>query len=132
MRRPTWGGKPPKLPRNPFAVKPAPTPAAPRRFDFERIVAEAIDARRLLSLRYDDDVMARTFQPAVLYHSSGDKVCVSGLQIGNPAEPRENGEPRVFEVGKMRTVEVTDKPFSQPATFDRSDRRYSGGIIKSV
>lgn len=132
MRRPTWGGKPPKQPRNPFAAKAAPAPAAPRRFDFEQIVAEAIDARRLLSLRYDDDVVARTFQPAVLYHSSGDKVCVGGLQIGNPAEPSENGEPRVFEVGKMRSVEVTDRPFGQPATFDRFDKRYAGGIIKSV
>lgn len=132
MQRPTWGGKPPKPPRNPFAAKAAAAPAAPRRFDFERIVADAIDARLLLSLRYDDDILARTFQPAVLYHSSGDKVCVSGLQISNPAESRENGEPRVFEVGKMRTVEVTDQPFGQPATFDRSDKRYAGGIIKSV
>ena len=114
MRRPTWGVKPPKPPRKPFAVKFAPAPAAPRRFDFERIVAEAIDTRRLLSLRYDDDMMARTFQPTVLYHSSGDKVCVSGLQIGNPAEPR----------GKWRTASVRgrqdedcggDGPAVQPA-----------------
>jgi hypothetical protein len=132
LRRPTSGGKPPKAPRNQFAAKAAPAPPAPRRLDFERIVAEAIDARRLLSLHYDDDMMARTFQPAVLYHSSGDKVCVSGLQIGNPVEPRENGEPRVFEVGKMRSVEVTDQPFGQLVTFDRFDKRYAGGIIKSV
>lgn len=131
VKRPTIG-KPPKKPRNPFAVAPAPRPAAPRRLDLERAIGDAIDARRLVSLRYDDDVLARTFQPAALYHSSGDKVCVTGIQISNPAEPRSNGEPRVFEVGRMRWVEVTGQPFSQPATIDRSDSRYSGGIIRSV
>lgn len=131
MKRPTFG-KPPKKARNPFAVAPAPKPPAPRRVDFERVIGDAIDARRLLSLRYDDDVLARTFQPAALYYSSGDKVCVTGIQISNPADSRSNGEPRVFEVGRMRGVEITDQPFSQPATIDRSDSRYSGGIIRSV
>lgn len=131
MKRPTFG-KSPKKPRGPSAVAPAPRPSAPRRLDFERVIGEAIDARRLMSLRYDDDLLARTFQPAALYHSSGDKVCVTGIQISNPAEPRSNGEPRVFEVGRMRGVEVTDQPFSQPATIDRSDSRYAGGIIRSV
>lgn len=131
MRKPTWG-KPPRKPHNPFAAPRAPKPPAPRRFDFERVIAEAIDARRLLMLRYDDDLLARTFQPSALYHSTGDKVCVTGIQISNPAEPLANGEPRVFEVGRMRGVEATDQPFSQPATIDRSDSRYSGGIIRSV
>lgn len=131
MKRSTLG-KPPKKPRNPFAVAPAPKPPVPRRPDFERAVENAIDTRRLMSLRYDDDMLARTFQPAALYHSSGDKVCVTGIQIGNPADPRSNGEPRVFEVGRMRSAEITDQPFSHPAKVDRLDSRYAGGIIKSV
>ncbi|PVX27912.1 hypothetical protein DD559_19435 [Sphingomonas pokkalii] len=96
------------------------------------MIGDAIDARRLLSLRYDDDVLPRSFQPAALYFSSGEKVCVTGIQISNPAELQSNGEPRVFEVGRIRTVEITDQPFRQPATIDRSDSRYAGGIIKSV
>ena len=132
MRRPTRGIKAPRQPKSPFRASPAPTPAAPRRFDFERVIGEAIDARRLLSIRYDDDFAPRTFQPSALYHSAGDKVCVTGIQIHNPGVVGENGEPRVFEVGKVRSVEMTDRPFTQAASIDRFDKRYAKGIIKSV
>lgn len=132
VKKPTWGIKPIKTPKSPFAVKSVPAAPAPRRFDFEKTVEEAIDTRRLLSLRYDDDIVVRTFQPAALYHSSSDKVCVTGVLIGNPADPSENGAPRVFEVGKMRSVEVTETAFTRPASIDRYDKRYAKGIIKSV
>lgn len=134
MKRPTRGIRAPRLPKSPFKASPSPTstPAAPRRFDFERLIGEAIDARRLLSISYDDDFAPRTFQPSALYHSTSDKVCVTGIQIRNPAMVAENGEPRVFEVGKMRNVAMTDHPFTQAATVDRFDKRYAKGIIKSV
>lgn len=100
MKRPTWGGfKASKKPRNPFAAPPPPPPPAPRRYEFERALCQAIENRRLVSMRYEDDFAAGTFQPEGLYHSTKNKICVAGVQINNPAEPTESNEPRVFEVG---------------------------------
>lgn len=125
--------------KNPFglpaAKRTAPAKAkempAPRRSEFERLLRTAIDSEKLVSLRYTDDVLAREFEPGVLYYSQADRnqVNVGGCQIKNPNEPQSRMEPRVFEVGKIVSLTITHKPFVLRDAIDLLDRRYANGIL---
>jgi hypothetical protein len=55
-----------------------------------------------------------------------------GTQINNPGQPLDRYEPRIFEIGKISNVRVTETAFKADARFDRFDPRYKGGIICSV
>lgn len=117
--------------KNPFATPKKQDTPVPRRFDLERILCGAIKERKLVTLAYEDHVL-RTFQPTAVYTTSKDKVCVSGVQITNPAKPLDNLEPHNFEIGKITALSVTDRDFVVPSNFDRFDKKYANGIICSV
>jgi hypothetical protein len=85
-----------------------------------------------VTLRYEDDFADRTFDPYAVFWSSKRKVCVSGLQILNPSKPMDRLDPHTFEVGKIRTLNLTDETFRVEPPFDRNDRKYLGGIICAV
>lgn len=116
--------------RSPFAPpKKAPDPPAQRRLDYENILCRAISARRLVSLSYKHDRIMRVFQPSAVYHTTTGKVCVSGVQITNPAKPEDNLEPHNFEVGLVSSLSVTEHGFVSHDILDRSDKKYANGII---
>ncbi len=120
---------------SPFGVVPkkqSEAPPAARRPDLENILCAAIQQRTRVALRYEDDLAARTFDPYAVFWSSKRKVCVSGMQISNPSKPMDRLEPHIFEVGKIRTLSLTDEMFSVDPRFDRGDRKYRGGIICAV
>lgn len=125
-RRPRFGGFGTKK-----TAKPK-EPPAPRRPDLEDTLCRAIRERVLVRLRYKDDLADRLFEPAAVYVSTRDKVCVSGVQIQNPADPMSNLEPHNFEVGKISALSLTDQGFVVDPTFDRFDPKYANGIICSV
>jgi len=106
-------------------------PPAPRRLDFERLLCDAIAKEKLVSLKYPGDIRAREFEPGVVFHSSKnrDKINVGGCQIINPNEIGENMTPHYFEVGKIVSLTVTDKPFVVRERIDIFDARYANGII---
>ena len=84
-----------------------------------------------VTLRYEDDSANRLFEPTAVYRSTKDKVSVSGTQIRNPEKPQDGFEPRNFEVGKIRSLQLTDQQFTPDPRFDRSDEKYAHGIICS-
>jgi hypothetical protein len=104
-KRLTLGGWKPR--RNPFAPPKQADEPAHRRYDLERTLCEAIGARKLVTLIYEDDFAERTFAPHAVYTSTKDKVCVSGVQLGTP----DGHSPKNFEVGKIRTVNITRQDF---------------------
>lgn len=119
--------------RNPFAPpKKVADPPAPRRTDYENTLCRAISARVLVSLSYKHDGVTRTFQPSAVYHTTTGKVCVSGVQITNPAKPEDNLEPHNFEVGLLSSLSVTERVFVTHDTIDRFDKKYANGIICSI
>ncbi|WP_439618322.1 hypothetical protein [Shinella sp.] len=130
--------KPPRIP-NPFSPpKPkrltAPKieePPAPRRYDFERLLCEAINQEKQVSLRYSGDFHAREFEPSVVFHSSKNphQVNVGGCQIINPNNVGENMTPHNFEVGKIVSLALIDKPFIVRERVDVLRATYANGII---
>lgn len=124
-----FGGWPPKLrkprkPRNPFAAaKPEERPA-PRKLSVENLLCQAIAERMTVSLFYDDDIVARLFEPHAVYHSTKNKVCVSGNQPGDG--------PKNLEVGKIRNAQCTGDKFQSDPRFDRLDPKYQNGVICSI
>jgi hypothetical protein len=105
---------------------------APRNLSLEAEIASAIARRRLVELRYRDELVSRIVAPHVLFHSTKDKVCLSGQQIEVPGEPWTGYEPRTFEVGLVADLRITDETFTPDPRFARSDERYRNGIIASV
>lgn len=116
--------------RDPFAKGyKQPDPPAPRNYEFERLLCSAIEQELLVLLRYDDDRDDRLFEPSAVYHSTQDKVLVSGVQIDNPADPRDRHVPRNFEVGRLSRLTITDTHFKPDPRFDRFAEKFQNGII---
>lgn len=132
MRRPVSPFSSPAR-RNPYGTPAKDKPTAPRRYDLEKLLCEAIKTRKLVDLVYDDAVR-RSYQPTVVYHSTRDmnKILVGGVQISNPAKPQENLQPHNFEVGSISSLVVTTQGFVVPSDLDRFDKKYANGIICSV
>lgn len=92
---------------------------APRRHDYERLLCEAIQKSIHVTLRYDDDIAERTFRPFVVYRTSKKKICVFGIQV-----EAISTSPHNFEVGKMRSLSLTDSPFQRDPQFNVNQARY--------
>lgn len=130
MKRPPTFGKPPTRTSAPKAAripKPEEQPA-PRRYDFERAFCDAIRAKLQVTLRYDDDSLARTFDPHVV-HTPRNKVLVEGHEVHNPNHPSEPPGWHRFEIGKIRDLHVGDTHFTISAAFDPSDIRHREGLL---
>lgn len=121
-----WGnpfGRSARSPRNPFdRQKPAERPAL-RRPELEQLLCKAIHERVLVSFLYEEDFAARLFGPSAVYCSAKGKICTYGIQQGDG--------PHNFEVGKMRSVQLTATMYA-PEPINRLDDRYRNGIICSA
>lgn len=98
----------------------------------QTLLCDAIRKLVLVSLKYDDDLVARTYAPHIVYYSSNRNELVDGTQFVNPAEPLERNKPRIFNLSKITSVQLTDEKFVPLPSFDRNHTRYRHGIICSV
>lgn len=119
-----FAAKPPRKARDPFALpkaKPAPKPRKP---ELERLLCEAITKKLMVELRYDDDVAPREFAADVVYPSSPGKISVAGRL------PKINGEwePRIFEIGKIKSLTITERQFKPDPRFKLNDPKYRDRI----
>jgi hypothetical protein len=124
----TEGGRPVRARREP---RPEELPAE-RHARFEDLLCRAIAERVLVELRYDAEVPARLFAPHVVYRSTTGRINVSGTQLLNPGQPEDSYEPRIFEIGLIRTLRLTDTNFRPDARVDPEDPRYRNGVICAV
>ena len=127
--RPGDGGRPERMPP---ARRPAPVPIQPRNPHFEGLLCRAVDQRLLVELRYDDDPAPRLFAPHVVYESTLGRLNVAGTQYENPAQPLDRNEPRIFQIGLIRTLRLTDTYFRPDWRTDPGDPRYRNGILCAV
>lgn len=111
-------------------ARPGDEPAARYR-RFEQLLCQAVRDRVLVELRYDNEVLPRLFAPHVVYRSTTGRINVAGTQLLNPGQPEDIYEPRIFEVGLIRTVRLTDTRFRPDARVDPNDPRYRNGVICS-
>ncbi|WP_334150949.1 hypothetical protein [Hyphomicrobium sp.] len=118
---------------SPFRKTSKPTkPPAPRNTVLEQALCNAIAKRLRVSLQYEDDMLARTFEPHAVYHTSTGKVCVAGNVTANPNDYSDKLGPHNFEVGRIRSVRATEAKFIPDPRFDRHDAKYSNGILCAV
>lgn len=129
-----FGYKPPNLPK-PFAgYKPAKASKqpTPRNFGYEGMLCDAIAKRLLVSLRYEDDLQARSIAPYVVFETEASEVCLSSYQLSNPNKPHDGNEPRNFTVGKIASLQITETPFGIDPRFDRNDPKYRHRVLCRV
>ena len=105
---------------------------APRNEHFEELLCRAVAARALVELRYDDDPAPRLFAPHAVYRSTTGRMNVGGTQVDNPAASLDRFEPRVFEIGLIRTLRLTDTNFRPDARFSPEEPRFQEGVVCSV
>jgi hypothetical protein len=116
--------KPPRKVRDPFAqAKPKAAPK-PRKPEFERLLCEAIIKKLIVELRYDDDIVPREFAADVVYPSSPGKMSVAGRLPKSVGE----WEPRIFEIGKIKSLAVTTRLFKPDRRFNLLDPKYRDRI----
>lgn len=121
-RRPAksiWGGS---------GAKPG-KPAVMRNRAYEALLCQAVEQRVQVELQYDRTAGLRVFEPDCVYTSTQDKVCVSGIQASNSAEPLNGRKPHNFEVGRIKNLRVTDVNFQPNPLFDSRDPKYKNGFI---
>jgi hypothetical protein len=106
-------------------------PAA-RNLQLESKICSAITKRVRVKLQYEDDALARMFEPHAVYHTSKGKVCVSGNMISNPNDLSDELGAHNFEVGRLRSLSLTDTSFIPDPRFNRNDPKYRFGIICSI
>jgi hypothetical protein len=58
--------------------------------------------------------------------------CVGGVQLADPQTPLNSLRTDFFEVGKIKSVSLTDQPFLTNGVIDRFDGKYVNGIICSI
>lgn len=106
--------------------------AAPRQPHIENQLCSAIRERKIVRLRYKADAAQRLFAPHAVFHSSTEKVLVTGMQVENPSKPWDRYEPRNFEVGLIKDIALTKDAFAPDQRFSSSDDRYRYGVICAV
>lgn len=105
---------------------------APRNQRFEELFCRAVREHLLVELRYNQDPSPRLFAPHAVYTSTVGRTNVFGTQVENPAQPTDVYEPRIFEVGLVRTLRLTDTSFRPDHRFEPDDPRFRNGIVCSV
>lgn len=115
----------------PAGAKPADR-MAPRNQRFEELFCRAVTERLLVELRYNQDPSPRLFAPHAVYTSTVGRTNVFGTQVENPSQPLDAYEPRIFEVGLVRTLRLTDTSFRPDHRFEPHDPRFRNGIVCSV
>ena len=93
-------------------VQTSEEPSVSRRISLEHALRDAIAERVRVLIWYKKEPQQREFEPATVYRSRTGRVCVSGLQVANAADPTENFRPHEFEVGLIRTLGLTKISFT--------------------
>jgi len=129
-KKPTFGVWPPKTKkqRNPFDPPKRPDPPALRNAAWEGSLCTAIRNSVLVELRYENDIFRRLYAPYVVYRTGAGKVCVFGMQVGNPALPNDRSDPHNFEVGKIAALNLTGTKFERDPQFNLAEARYRNRI----
>lgn len=114
-------------------VRPQQERTAPRNPQFEELLCRAIGEHVLVELRYDREPRPRLFAPHAVYESTLGRLNVAGVQYDNPQQPGgDRNEHRIFQVGLIRTLRITDTYFRPDVRVDPDDPRYRNGIVCSV
>jgi len=95
------------------------------RSDLIRAVLE----RRVVEFRYDKDNADRFVHPHVLYRTSAGNECVDAYQVAGPTHSGTLPDWRLFDLRKIRRLDVLGEGFSPAPGYDPNSRKYRHGVI---
>lgn len=72
----------------------------------------AVQQRKLITFKYDDDTKIRTVEPFVHGKSEGGKLLLRGFQVKGASDSAEESGWKLFEIDKMKEVKITGKGFA--------------------
>lgn len=98
----------------------------------QQTLCAAIRERKNVLIKYDDDVIERTFSPYIVYTSSKDNETVAGYQVANPAEPLERDKWRMLTIAKISSVRLGATTFTVNQSFNPADKVYGHRIVCHV
>jgi hypothetical protein len=90
----------------------------------------AIRDRHVVELSYQGDgPLTRLVHPHALYRSSTGKICLDAYQVGGPTRSGSLPMWRVFDLAKLRVVDVLTETFEPDPGYRPSSPKYRGGLI---
>jgi hypothetical protein len=96
---------------------------------FRSEVITAIQQRRVVELRYDNDAADRTVHPHVVYRTATGKECLDAYQVRGPTSSGSLPDWRLFDLARIRRVEVLSEEFAPAPGYDPNGRKYRHGVI---
>lgn len=98
----------------------------------QQTLCKAIRERKNVLIKYDDDIVERTFSPYIVYTSSKDNETVAGYQVSNPAEPLERDKWRMLTLAKLHSVRPGTTTFTVNQSFNPADKIYGNRVVCHV
>jgi hypothetical protein len=89
----------------------------------------AVSNRRVVELGYEADDADRLVHPHILYRTSAGNECVDTYQVAGPTHSGTLPEWRLFDLRKIRRLNVLDEGFSPAPGYDPASRKYRHGVI---
>jgi hypothetical protein len=99
---------------------------------YKNQIQQAIREKRVVNLRYDQDILDRVIEPYALYQSTQGKILVFGIQLRNNNKPLTPTEPRHFETVILRSITLTDKHFQADPSFSVRNIKGCSRVIVSI
>jgi len=98
----------------------------------QQTLCAAIRERKNVLIKYDNDIVERTFSPYIVYTSSKDNETIAGYQVSNPADPLERDKWRMLTIAKLRSVPPGANTFAVDQNFDPANKIYGHRIVCHV
>ncbi|HLP68657.1 MAG TPA: hypothetical protein VK181_14170 [Rhizobium sp.] len=94
----------------------------------QQTLCKAIRAHHQVNIHIVGEPNARIFSPHVLFVSTAGHLLVGGIQVLNPAKPRDVQEWRAFDLSKVQALTVRRETFVPDRGFDPRNKLYVNGI----
>ena len=72
----------------------------------------AVQQRKIITFKYDDDEKPRTVEPFIHGKSEGGKLLLRGFQVKGSSDSAEESGWKLFDVEKMKEVKITGRGFA--------------------
>jgi len=98
----------------------------------EFTLRQAIEQKKTVKFRHDDDTFEREVEPHILYESLKGNLTLGGYVVHDGLQPLVIPKYRDFGVAAIKFPSVTKKSFVPQLGFDPRDKRYSRRVVCSV
>ncbi len=91
------------------------------------LLRRAIKNKFRITFRYGDEDTYRVFAPYIIY-KSGENILVSGTQIRDYKELKNESVPHKFNLDKIKSLRVTNIKFDYDIRFNKNREEYKNTL----